>query len=167
MIKEPATVSDSRTYIVAIYDIASLNEVRFEKVILPLSWKNTSANARQYFLESKSDLTIRVLACVTFDYYMSVPENEIPLDDPEQIAADLASVDASNTSLEKDMQTVRNLLTNWNNSQKFQGTTYSMIMRSILEQLNSQSEILEKYEELLNLLKKFHGIKNEKERLER
>jgi len=68
---ESVTVSNSRTYVVVMYDVASPDEVRFAKVELPEPFKNNSNQAKNYYLFNNAEPATRILACVAFEDYIS------------------------------------------------------------------------------------------------
>jgi hypothetical protein len=160
MNEESVTKSESRTYVVAIYDVVCPNEVRFIKVVLPESYQNNSAWAKQYYRNSIPDLTLatRILACVSVENYMETldevwvdklqPTKENMLDSGSR--QDLEMVEEVFGGLEA----VVTMLDHWNSQQKLPNTTYSAIVRSMLRRLNSQSKVIEAFKTILKEFEK-------------
>ncbi len=140
---EDITISNSRTYAVGIYDVGAPNDIRFEKVKLPLSSGNTSRHARQYYLLSHFDQAkaIRILTCMPIEDYLALVNDSL-----EEIIFDKPAVSGGNI-LKSDMEEVRIMLDKWNETHfPGPGTTYAVTMGVILQQmdfLQTQNKVLE------------------------
>jgi len=150
------TISPSRTYVVAIQDLVCPNETRFEKILLPESFGNTSGQARYYYLSQSNDRSSRVFACVAIEDYYGTAEAWEQIDltlAPEPIKEKLRHFfDTRSTSLADDMKQVRQMLDAWNDEQEHPSTCYCMIMRSMLHKMAFQDKfIADLKKELLNL----------------
>jgi|WetSurMetagenome_2_1015567.scaffolds.fasta_scaffold356494_2 hypothetical protein len=156
MFSQVPSVSNSRTYVIAIYEIGAPNEVTFKKVKLPESIKNNSNVARNQFLLNSSDPVIRVMACVPLEHYMASINDTLV----EEIILDTPAV--SSGILTKDMEAIRAMLDKWNESHfPGPGNSYAITMSIILEQndfLQTQNKMLiEDMKGLKEFLKNFNN----------
>jgi len=80
-------VSLSRTYMLGVYDPASPNEIRFEKVILPEAARNTINSAKQHYLLANIEEaeTTRIMVCISIEEYLSATHRDLTEEKKEDI----------------------------------------------------------------------------------
>ena len=143
MANEEVTISPSRTYVVVVHDMVCPNESSFKKILLPESFQNNSKSAKYYFQSCNKDRAILILGSVAYEDFKEDVTNVAE----EVIFGEESKEDASefleSKSLKDDMSEVRSLLDNWNNERAEHLTTYSGILRAILNSLAKKNAIIE------------------------
>ncbi len=140
MFEIPATmvqsgISPSRTYMIGVYDPVSPNEIRFEKVILPESARNTIQDAKRYYLLDNLEeaSTIRIMVCIAIEEYLSATHEIFKVLPEEE---------------KEDIELTLKMLYDWNAKQKKPSESYSVALNTLLQRVTLADDFNDKFTKL-------------------
>lgn len=152
------STSVSRVYVIVIKDLVCPNEVRFVKIALPDSFKNSSVHARYYYSSIAEDRAIQIIDVISWEKFIANLTDmveEVVFDEskirkyehfpnmPKEIKMDF-----------KDQKNVELMLNAWNDEQEKPITSsYGDILASILSELHEKNKKLATIENLFKLEK--------------